>query len=188
MFNPLKPLLFGLLALALADPLVAAEADAAQPSLLERWFGGKEGPDAYRQDADFALYQQACSDCHLAYPPGLLPGSSWQRIMGGLADHFGQKAALDDASVLRLQAYLLRHATEKSAAPYAQQLARTAGYKPINLRITESEYFSIKHQDISLTEVKANPRIGSLSQCQACHSKADQGSFKTDEVVVPAPE
>ena len=34
-------------------------------------------------------YQQECAACHTAYPPGLLPAASWQRLMGGLGKHFG---------------------------------------------------------------------------------------------------
>ena len=36
-----------------------------------------------------AAYTQECAACHLAYPPGLLPAASWQRLMGGLGKHFG---------------------------------------------------------------------------------------------------
>ena len=37
-------------------------------------------------------YTQECGSCHLAYPPGLLPALSWQRLMGGLDRHFGTDA------------------------------------------------------------------------------------------------
>ncbi len=30
-----------------------------------------------------------CGECHMAYHPGLLPTASRNRIMDGLADHFG---------------------------------------------------------------------------------------------------
>jgi hypothetical protein len=178
----LLALALGLL-LGLAAPLTAAEpeARAAKPSLLERWFGGKEDLNAYRQDADFALYQQACGGCHLAYSPWLLPGSSWQRIMGGLGDHFGQNVPLNDASIMRLQTYLLRHAAEKSNAPYANRLARTADYKPANIRLTETDYFSAKHKDIPPAQASQ------LSQCQTCHSQAEQGSYAKAELISPEP-
>ena len=38
------------------------------------------------------LYQEECGSCHMAYPPGLLPGRSWEKLMTGLADHFGENA------------------------------------------------------------------------------------------------
>ena len=45
-------------------------------------------------------YQQTeCASCHLAYPAGLLPAASWQRLMNNLPRHFGTDASLDPASV-----------------------------------------------------------------------------------------
>jgi hypothetical protein len=35
-----------------------------------------------------------CGECHMAYQPGLLPAASWNRIMDGLADHFGENASV----------------------------------------------------------------------------------------------
>ena len=42
-------------------------------------------------------YRQECASCHTAYPPGMLPAASWQRIMTGLDKHYGTDAALDAA-------------------------------------------------------------------------------------------
>ena len=36
--------------------------------------------------------------CHVAYPPGLLPAASWQRLMANLPRHFGTDASLDAAT------------------------------------------------------------------------------------------
>jgi len=43
-------------------------------------------------------YQHECGACHLAYPPGLLPAASWQRLMANLPRHFGTDASLDAAT------------------------------------------------------------------------------------------
>ena len=40
-------------------------------------------------------YVQECGSCHAAYPPGMLPARSWQRVMGGLDRHYGSDASLD---------------------------------------------------------------------------------------------
>ena len=48
------------------------------------------------------VYQQECAACHLAYPPGLLPAASWQRLMGNLPKHFGTDASLDAATLQTL--------------------------------------------------------------------------------------
>ena len=38
------------------------------------------------------IYTQECASCHLAYPPALLPRTSWQKITGSLNKHFGVDA------------------------------------------------------------------------------------------------
>ena len=40
-------------------------------------------------------YEEECGSCHMAYPPGLLPGVSWQRLMAELDNHFGDNAEID---------------------------------------------------------------------------------------------
>ena len=77
--------------------LVAA-AGVAMADDDERSFRGR-GPEV--APVSDALYAQECGSCHMAYPPGLLPGRSWQRLMGNLADHFGDNAELpgEDAAI-----------------------------------------------------------------------------------------
>ena len=41
------------------------------------------------------IYQEECASCHMAYPPGLLPARSWEKIMAGLESHFGDNAELE---------------------------------------------------------------------------------------------
>ena len=55
-------------------------------------------------------YQQECAACHMAYPPGLLPAASWQRLMGSLDKHFGTDASLDAASVREISGWLKSNA------------------------------------------------------------------------------
>src|SRR3546814_11192255 len=40
------------------------------------------------------LTQKVCGECHLAFPPGLLPARSWAALVDGAADHFGEELAL----------------------------------------------------------------------------------------------
>ena len=43
-------------------------------------------------------YQQECAACHVAYPPGMLPKTSWQHLMDNLPRHYGTDASLDPAT------------------------------------------------------------------------------------------
>src|SRR6476469_2775135 len=63
-------------------------------------------------------YRQECAACHVAYPPGLLPAASWQRLMDGLPRHFGTDASLEPAQVRELSAWLAANAaTARRAEP-----------------------------------------------------------------------
>ena len=59
-------------------------------------------------------YQAECSACHMAYPPGLLPARSWQKLMGGLSNHFGDDASLAEQTRQALTEYLVLNAADKS--------------------------------------------------------------------------
>ena len=44
-------------------------------------------------------YTENCGACHFAYQPGLLPSGSWDKILKGLADHFGEAVEFDPESM-----------------------------------------------------------------------------------------
>ena len=51
-----------------------------------------------------------CGACHMAFPAGMLPAASWQKIMAGLSDHFGEDASLADATRREIADWLVTHA------------------------------------------------------------------------------
>jgi mono/diheme cytochrome c family protein len=120
-------------------------------------------------------YTQECGACHTAYPPGLLPARSWQRLMGGLERHFGSDATLDPATVSELSAWLQQHAGR----------ARRVADSPPQDRITRSEWFERKHRAIE-PAVWALPSVRSAAQCAACHRGAGQGRFDDDGLITPS--
>ncbi|HPY39173.1 MAG TPA: diheme cytochrome c [Thiolinea sp.] len=124
--------------------------------------------------ASNATWKAECSACHMAYPPGLLPASSWQAMMGSLDKHFGTDASLDETALKEILPFL-----EANAAPEPKK----AIAEPV-LRITETSWFKRQHDEISSATWK-NPKIKSASNCIACHSQAEQGSFDEDSVRIP---
>jgi mono/diheme cytochrome c family protein len=121
-------------------------------------------------------YQQECAACHIAYPPGLLPAASWQRMMGSLKQHFGTDASLDEASVREISGWL-----QANAATY-----KRVGEAPPQDRITKSAWFLREHNEREVpAAVWKRAAIGSASNCAACHSQAAQGSFSEREIKIP---
>lgn len=121
-------------------------------------------------------YQQECASCHVAYPPGLLPAASWQRLMGGLDQHFGTDASLDAAEVRAIGAWL-----QANAGSYKR--VREA---PPQDRITQSAWFLRKHNAREVPpEVWQRPAVGRAANCAACHTQAAQGSFSERAIRIP---
>ena len=122
------------------------------------------------------VYTQECASCHIAYPPALLPGASWQRIMASLNKHYGVDASLDAASQKKITQWLSDNAAT----------GRRTSLEPPKDRITQSEWFLRQHNSHEVAaSVWKRPSIGSPSNCNACHAKAAQGDFEEDNVRIP---
>lgn len=128
------------------------------------------------------LYLEECGSCHLAYPAQLLPPASWQKIMSQLDDHFGENAELEAESRKAISEYL-DSASQQKKGSY-RKLFRNLGDK-VPDRITELPYFIHEHDEIPSRYIKANDKVASLSQCNACHKRAQQGNFDEDDVYIP---
>ena len=121
-----------------------------------------------------AKWQAECSGCHLAFPPGLLPAASWQKLMGGLDKHFDTDASLSPADTKEITNYLVKYASNRWTASTAP------------LKITDSEWFKTKHRAGEINPaVWKRESVKSLSNCLACHRGADKGDFDEDSVRIP---
>ena len=121
-------------------------------------------------------YQQECTACHMAFPPGMLPAASWSRIMSTLGKHYGTDASLDAVSAREIGTWLQTHAgTYKSVNEVPQQD-----------RISRTAWFLREHD---ATEVPASvwkrPAVGSPANCTGCHTHAAQGRFSEREISIP---
>lgn len=126
--------------------------------------------------APLPKYQQECAACHLAYPPGMLPAASWQRVMGSLNKHYGTDASLDDASVREINGWLRAH-----AGTY-----KRVSEEPPQDRITTSAWFLRKHNAREVpSAVWKRASVGSAANCTACHAQAAQGSFRERDISIP---
>jgi mono/diheme cytochrome c family protein len=120
------------------------------------------------------VYQQECAACHLAYPPGMLPAASWQRITANLPKHYGTDASLDPATVSELNRWLVANAgTYKRVREV-----------PPDDRITRSAWFVRKHDEVPAAAWK-RASVKSAANCAACHGGAEKGDFSEHLVRIP---
>lgn len=123
---------------------------------------------------ELPAYAQECGSCHVAYPAGMLPAASWNRLMRGLPRHFGADASLDDAQVRAIGSWLQQNAgTYKRVDP-----------QPLEDRISGSAWFVRKHRELS-DGVWKRASIHSPSNCSACHPRAQQGAFNEHDIRIP---
>lgn len=120
------------------------------------------------------LYQQECAACHIAFPPGMLPAASWQRLLAGLDKHFGTNASLEPQTRRQLESWLAGQ-----AGSY-----RRVRNEPPRDRISLSDWFIRQHDEVPAAVWKRSS-VGSASNCAACHAKATQGDFNEHQVRIP---
>ena len=120
-----------------------------------------------------AAHQQECAACHVAYPPGLLPAASWERIMGGLDRHFGTDASLDATTAAEIKTWLVAHAARGGRIG-----------EPPQDRISRSSWFVRQHDELPASTWK-RASIGSPANCAACHAGAARGDFNEHQVRIP---
>jgi len=128
-------------------------------------------------------YKDNCGACHFAYQPELLPSGSWDKIVAGLEDHFGEAIEIDSESKKTIAEYLNANAAEHSSAKRAIKIMKSLGNQT-PLRITQIPYIQRKHRKIQ-SDVFKRKSIGSLSNCLACHRTAENGIYEDDDVVIP---
>ena len=159
--HPLSAVMLVTLAAATATATATGTANADSGRLMPR-----DAPAAHAQE---------CASCHSAYPPGLLPAASWQRIMSGLDRHYGTDASIDATTVRELSRWL-----QANAGTYK----RVRGAPPDD-RITRADWFVRKHRELDAAAWK-HPAVRSAANCAACHPGADRGDYDDDGVRLPA--
>lgn len=148
----------------------------------------KDGPGSMNGfvAAKDPLYLKECGACHFAYSPGMLPARSWERHLERLDKHFGETIALDTPTREALRRYLTANAADVS--PYEGSKIFMERIDPASTpyRIREVPRFRIWHRVIlEVIDTKPKIKVRTLTNCNACHLTADEGSFGLDDLSVP---
>lgn len=119
-------------------------------------------------------YRSDCGACHEPFHPSLLPRGSWQLLMAGLDEHFGEDASLPPAEAAEITGYLTTYAAEAWDTEAGRRIASVSPADP--LRITASPHWQRKHHWLPAQAFTAES-VKSRSHCSACHSDAEAGRF-----------
>lgn len=131
------------------------------------------------------VYQDECGSCHMAYPPGLLPERAWLKLMSGLDNHFDDSAELETGIHKDITDFLVNNSADKSSYRRSRKFAREYNSVTSPIRISELSYFIHEHDEIPARLVTGNKDVISFSNCNACHDKAEQGSFRERDIHIP---
>jgi len=127
-----------------------------------------------------AVVIKECGACHMVFQPSFLPARSWQKMMEGLKDHFGENAELDEATAKRITEYLTANAGDRGSFGGRAMRGLSASETP--LRISELPWFVRKHEKHGRISPPALQRAHakSKSDCAACHPAAAKGYYEDD--------
>ena len=146
--------------------------------------------DGYSNKPDVApvkndLYIKECGSCHFPYQAGLLPSSSWNKIMANLNNHFNSDASLDDKTFQILSKYLNENSAEKSL-DYKRSYKIMASLRENQIpdSISTTPYIIQKHSEIR-KDLITQKDVKGLFNCIACHTTADKGIYGERDIKIP---
>lgn len=133
---------------------------------------------------DSAIWRTECAGCHMLYHPALLPERSWRKLMSRLDQHFGKPIKLDAAVQREITEFLVSHAAEHSKNNRAQKIAKKTQADQIPLRIEETAFFNLHHNEID-ADVWQRQAIGGKANCKTCHPDAEKDNFDEKAIKIP---
>lgn len=136
-----------------------------------------QADDRYRPIQDETVKKE-CGACHLAFQPQMLPKRSWEKIMMGLSDHFGEDASLDKATVQEVKEYLTENAADSGW--WSGKFLRGIKDDMTPLRITEMPYWVREHNKEVPNWAWRDAKVKTKANCVACHLRAESGNYDDD--------
>jgi cytochrome b len=129
------------------------------------------------------VYEEECGSCHNAFSPTLLPVRSWEKLMAGIGEHFGDDASLSEESASQISKWLAASSAEHAFSEPSKKIISSIG-EGTPLRITETPYWKEKHSELS-DLVFSRKSVSSRTNCSACHPGAPLGSFEDRDISIP---
>ena len=134
---------------------------------------------------DNQLYIKECGSCHFAYQPGLLPSSSWNKIMSNLGNHYNNDASISATNLQTLTKYLNDNSAEKNMQyKRSNKIVSSLAKNQIPDSISTTPYMIKKHEDIRKDLITQN-EVKGLFNCIACHKTADKGIYGERDINIP---
>ena len=118
-----------------------------------------------------------CSDCHMLYQPEMLTQIAWTKMMGGLSDHFGDDASLQQDTTKHILDFYLANAADVTTYKDAGRFLRNIDPANPPLKITDTPRYKHKHERIA-ADVWKRKNVAFKGNCVACHVDAGKGDYE----------
>ena len=129
---------------------------------------------------EHAATLKECGACHLAFSPQMLPARSWKKLMGDLANHFGESASLPEATRAEIAAYLAANAGDAALSKNGRYFLRGIDPAETPLRITQTPFWQAVHEEVP-NAYFTSAQVKTAANCVACHRTAAKGIFGEGE-------
>ena len=131
-------------------------------------------------------YVKECGSCHFAYSPGLLPARSWELHMERLEKHFGEVVTLQPATRDTVRRYLVENAADRSPYEGSEYFMSKVKADATPYRFMDVPLYREMHRIIlEVISIKTKVKVRTLTNCNACHQFAADGSFANSEMFIP---
>lgn len=138
-------------------------------------------------------YYTECGACHKPYPPFILPKSSWERIKGGLDNHFGEeisptmkkgenRISLNDQTVIFN--YLKLHSADKNTKEVSVKVMKSLDGARGRKSITKIQYWKDTHANIA-PHIFKSQKVKRKANCIACHKNFEKGMLEDIDIKIP---
>lgn len=137
--------------------------------------------DYERQNEAYAL---ECSECHLLFPPQILPRASWAALMDGLADHFGEPVDLDASTARSIRNNLTQNSAETSSEEFAYKMLASFSQGGDPLSVIKTPYWQKRHRHLP-DSLFDRPAVDGKISCEICHPDIESGMIEDDRIRIP---
>lgn len=121
------------------------------------------------------VWKSECGECHMAFPPSLLPSRSWDYLLKNADNHFGEVLTFKNETLEALRKTFANHSAEEEWTESAHKINRSLKKDQVPLRISDTPYWFKKHAEIK--PETWNNLDTAKARCEKCHSDAYEGIF-----------
>ncbi len=124
---------------------------------------------AAKPPAGYTAFKKECGDCHMPFPPQMLPKRSWHQLLTHLDQHFNEDASLDPKTTTDISTFLQNYSADSAnGGRLGHYMNNSISASKTPLRITDTRGWRRIHGEIR-PSAWTSDKIKTRSNCLGCH-------------------